>query len=62
MGGRQAILSDEWKAVRLNVGKDPNGPLELYNLESDPFEEKNVAEERLPSLKFNFGMKTISRE
>jgi len=70
MGGKQAILMDEWKAVRLNVGKDPNGPLELYNLESDPFEEDNVAdmhqdlvesfarmmdEEREPSPKFNFG-------
>ncbi len=77
MGGRQAILKDEWKAIRLNVGKDPNGLLELYNLESDPFEEKNVAEahpdlvesfarmmeeERVPSQKFNFGMKTISGE
>ncbi len=70
MGGKQAILMDEWKAVRLNVGKDPNGPLELYKLESDPFEEDNVAdmhpdlvesfarmmdEEREPSPKFNFG-------
>ena len=73
MGGKQAILKDEWKAVRLNVGKDPNGPLELYNLESDPFEEYNVAEahpdlvetfarmmedEREPSAKFNFGSLT----
>ena len=73
MGGKQAILMDEWKAVRLHVGKDPNGSLELYNLESDPFEENNVAnahpdlaetfvrmmeEAREPSAKFNFGMKT----
>jgi arylsulfatase A-like enzyme len=70
MGGKQAILKDQWKAVRLNVGKNPDGPLELYNLESDPFEEHNVAEEhpdlvetfarmmmeeREPSAKFNFG-------
>ena len=75
-GGKQALLKDEWKAVRLNVGKDPNGPLELYNLESDPSEEHNVAEahpdlleifarmmedEREPSEKFNFGRK-VERE
>ena len=74
-GGKQAILSDPWKAVRLGVGQDPNGPLELYNLEEDPYEAYNVAEdypelvekfarmmeeERVPSVKFNFGMKTYS--
>jgi len=76
-GGKQAILKEEWKAVRLNVGNDPNGALELYNLENDPFEKQNVAdrhpelvenfarlmeEEREPSAKFNFGRKTSREE
>jgi arylsulfatase A-like enzyme len=75
MGGRQAILKNEWKAVRLNVGKDPDGPLELYNLENDPFEQNNVArdhpkvvdnlaklmkEERVPSEKFFFGRQSTN--
>jgi len=76
-GGKQAILADPWKAVRLQVGKHPDGPLELYNLDSDPFEEHDVAsahpdlvekfarmmeEERVPSAKFSFGMPTYSGE
>ena len=31
-GGKQAVRAGNWKAIRLNVGKKPNGPLELYNL------------------------------
>jgi len=69
-GGKQALLKDEWKAVRLGVGKDPNAPLELYNLSDDPQENNNVAsahpdltsafsrimsEERVPSKTFDFG-------
>ncbi len=76
-GGKQAILKNHWKAVRLNVGKNPQGPLELYNLNDDPLEQHNVAnaypemvaqfirmmeEERVPSEKFNFGMTTYSGE
>jgi arylsulfatase A-like enzyme len=76
-GGKQALLMDGWKAIRLNVGKDPEGQLELYHLKSDPHEKNNVAanhpdlaeklsrkmeEERVPSSAFNFGMKTYSGE
>jgi len=74
-GGKQAILMDQWKAIRLNVGQNPNGPIELYNLDKDPSEEHNVAEaypdlvetfarmmeeERKPSAKFNFGREARS--
>jgi arylsulfatase A-like enzyme len=69
-GGKQALLDGKWKALRLQVGKDPDAALELYNLEEDPAEEHNVAdlhpdlvekfarmmeEEREPSGKFDFG-------
>lgn len=44
-GGKQAIRQGDWKAVRLNRHKKPNGPWEIYNLVSDPGETKNIAAE-----------------
>jgi arylsulfatase A-like enzyme len=44
-GGRQAVLRGQWKGVRQNVQKEPNGPIELYNLSRDIGEERNVASE-----------------
>ncbi|MGH7578285.1 MAG: arylsulfatase [Longimicrobiales bacterium] len=42
-GGKQAVRRDDWKAVRLNVSADPNARIELYDLASDPGEQRNVA-------------------
>lgn len=42
-GGKQAIRKGHWKAVRLNLKKDPDSPIELYNLKDDPSERSNIA-------------------
>ena len=42
-GGRQAVRQGNWKAVRLEVAKNPNGLVELYDLSRDPAEARNVA-------------------
>ncbi|BAX78829.1 arylsulfatase [Labilibaculum antarcticum] len=43
-GGRQAIRKGKWKAVKYNVLKHPDAPIELYDLSTDLGEENNVAE------------------
>jgi arylsulfatase A len=42
-GGKQAVLMNNWKAIRRDVRNHPNGPLELYDLSKDPQESKNIA-------------------
>jgi arylsulfatase A-like enzyme len=44
-GGKQAVRMGRWKAVRLNVHKDPNSPLELYDLNNDIGERHSIAAE-----------------
>jgi len=72
-GGRIAVRKGDWKAVRYGVLKNPDSPLELYNLAEDIGEENNVAEQhpeliaemneiiqnaRTPSDVFAFGSDT----
>ena len=46
LGGKQAILKGNWKAVKLNVrGPKEKVIFELYNLETDPEEATNVAKQ-----------------
>jgi arylsulfatase A len=42
-GGKQAVRQGPWKGIRLEVRKNPAGPLELYHLEHDPGETVNLA-------------------
>jgi arylsulfatase A-like enzyme len=43
LGGKQAVRMGDWKGIKLNVQDDPEKPIELYNLKSDPSEERDVA-------------------
>ncbi len=41
-GGKQAILKDNWKLIRLFVNQPEKTRLELYNISSDPSEQMNA--------------------
>ena len=43
-GKKQAVRMGDWKGVRLNAAKKPNGPIELYDLKTDIGEKQNVAD------------------
>ena len=42
--GQQAVRMGKWKAIRKNIFKG-NMEIELYNLEDDPKEEKDIADQ-----------------
>ncbi len=44
-GGQQMVRMGDWKAVRKNLFKDPNAPIELYNLKEDIGETTDVADQ-----------------
>jgi arylsulfatase A-like enzyme len=39
----QAIRMGKWKGVRIGVDQDPEGPLQLFNLENDPGEQHDMS-------------------
>ena len=44
-GGKQAVIKDNYKAVRLDVRTGNPKPIELYNLNTDPGEQENIADQ-----------------
>ena len=44
-GKKQAVRMSDWKGVRLNVARKPNGPIELYNMKTDIGEKHNIADQ-----------------
>jgi len=50
-GGRQALRQGDWKLVRYDVNKEPQGDYELYDLSVDPGEEKDLAADHPEKVK-----------
>ncbi|MDO4550918.1 MAG: arylsulfatase [Planctomycetia bacterium] len=44
-GGKQAARWNHLKGIRLNVFKNPEGPIQVYDISKDIHEDKNIAEE-----------------
>lgn len=57
-GGQLALRRGDWKAVRKDLRKNPDAPLELYDLAKDPHETRDVAKEH-PDLARELGARMI---
>jgi arylsulfatase A-like enzyme len=65
LGGRQAVRSGKWKAVRYSVSYNRDKGVELYDLEKDRAEKNDVAdkhpEEARRMLDLMKGSRTVSK-
>jgi arylsulfatase len=48
-GGQLSVRMGKWKGIKRNLQKNPDAPLELYDLENDVSEKDNVAD-RYPNI------------
>lgn len=44
-GGSQAVRYGDWKGLRLNLARDRNAPIQLFNLREDIGEKNNIADQ-----------------
>ncbi len=56
LGGRQAVLWNDWKLIKLNVEDPSKTTVELYNLKTDVSETKNIAQQNPTIVKQMSGM------
>jgi arylsulfatase A-like enzyme len=42
-GGQRAVRRGDWKALRRGLNKNPEAPIQLYDLTADPGEQSNLA-------------------
>jgi len=54
-GGKQAIRKGNFKAIKLDVLKNPDADIELFNLENDIQESKNIANQH-PDISETMGL------
>lgn len=50
-GGQVAIREGQWKAVKLDLKKNPKAAWQLYDLAADPWEQENLADKHPQLLK-----------
>jgi len=49
--GQQMLRKGRWEAVRQDLKTDPDGPVELYDIESDNSEKMNLADKYPDTVK-----------
>jgi len=50
-GGLQAIVRNDWKAIRFNLNNGKEREIQLFNLKEDPEEKNNVSEQNSKMIK-----------